>query len=363
MISLDVQRSIAVQAISRGRRVVAGFGLAFLAGLGLPALPASHAEVAAQDVHLLVIAGLGGDPQYRDQFTEWGTTLVEAALEAGVPETNVVFLAESPEAAPGVVDGRSTRREVESAFAAIGERAGIEDEVLVVLMGHGSGTGGNSRVSLPGGSAGGGSLTASDYATLLSRLTPRRVAFVNLASSSGDFVPILAGSGRVVVTATRSASQRNAPLFGGHFVEAFSGSGADLDRDSRVSLLEAFEYARQQTERYYREAELIATEHALIEDRIGGTGVVLPMDSNEVGAVASRFFLRPSAPASTVTDPAALARLRELYAEQERLEDALADLTSRRGTMEPAAYQAELQPLLVETARVGQEIRQLEGTP
>jgi hypothetical protein len=275
----------------------------------------------------------------------------------------VVFLAESPEAAPGVIDGRSTRIEVERAFAEIARRADLDDHVLIVLMGHGSGSGANSRVSLAGGSAGGGSLNAQDYANLLVTLAPRRVAFVNLASSSGDFVPILAGSGRVVVTATRSASQRNAPLFGGHFVAAFAGAGADLDRDSRVSLLEAFEYARQQTERHYREAELIATEHALIEDRIGGSGLILPMDSDEVGALASRFFLRASAPPSTVSDPAAVARLRELYAEQERLENALADLTRQSGTMAPAAYQAALQPLLVEIARVGQEIRRIEGAP
>jgi hypothetical protein len=265
--------------------------------------------------------------------------------------------------APQIIDGRSTRIEVERAFAAIAGRAAIDDQIMVVLIGHGGGTGAASRVSLSGGSAGGGSLTAADYAELLATLTPRRVAFVNLASSSGDFVPILATSGRVILTATRSAAQRNAPLFGGHFVEAFAGTGADLDRDSRISILEAFEYARQETERHYREAGLIATEHALIEDRAGGSGVILPMDTGEVGAVASRFFLQRGTPATTVTDPATVARLRELYAEQDRLENSLADLTRQSGSMESQAYQAALQPILIDIARVGQEIRRLEGEP
>jgi hypothetical protein len=275
----------------------------------------------------------------------------------------LVFLAENPDAAPQVIDGRSTRIEVERAFASIAGRAADDDQIMIVLIGHGGGTGAGSRVSLSGGSAGGGSLTAADYAGLLATLSPRRVAFVVLASSSGDFVPVLAASGRTSVTATRSAAQRNAPLFGGHFVEAFAGTGADLDRDSRISILEAFEYARQQTVRHYREAGLIATEHSLIEDRASGTGVVLPMDTEEVGGVASRFYLQRAAPATTVTDPAMVARLRELYAEQDRLENSLAELTRQSGTMDSQSYQGALQPLLIDIARVGQEIRRLEGQP
>jgi hypothetical protein len=351
-----------VAKLSRSeRRTLLRAALVVAAGFSAPLLPINFGKVSAQNLHLVVIVGLGGDAEYRSQFTEWGTTLVEAAIVAGVPAANVVFLAENPESAPQVIDGPSTRIEVERVIGEIARRAAIEDEVLVVLIGHGGGSGGNSRVSLPGGSAGGGSLTASDYASLLATLTPRRVAFVNLASSSGDFVPILASSGRVIVTATRSASQRNAPLFGGHFVTAFSGTGADLDRDSRVSILEAFEYARQETERHYREEGLIATEHALIEDRIEGSGVNLPMDAADVGALASRFFLKRAAPATS--NPATAARLRELYAEQDRLEDSLADLTLRSGAMPAADYQAALEPILVELARIGQEIRRLEGAP
>src|SRR5690606_11726488 len=121
--------------------------------------------------------------------------------------------------------------------------------------------------------------------------------------------------------------------------------------------------ARQETARYYSDAGLIAPEHALIEDRAGGSGVLLPAETPEVGAVASRFFLDSAVPTSTTADPATAARLRELYTEQERLENEVADLTRLSGTMEAAAYQAALQTLLVELARVGQEIRRLEGAP
>jgi hypothetical protein len=185
------------------------------------------------------------------------------------------------------------------------------------------------------------------------------VAFANLASASGDFAFGLAGEGRVVVTATRSPQQRNATVFGEHFVRAFIGDGADLDRDGRVSLLEAFEFGRLETERHYRDRGLISSEQALLEDRTEGTGVALPAEDEEVGILAARFFLESVVP-STVAGDANAERLRELYLQQEALEVVIAALGQRRSTMEPEAYQAALQPLLLELARVGQEIRSLE---
>jgi hypothetical protein len=212
-------------------------------------------------------------------------------------------------------------------------------------------------VSLPGRS-----LTLADYRGFLELLEPRPVAFVNAASASGDFASALAGEGRVVVTATRSAQQRNATIFGGHFVRAFVGDEADLDRDGRVSILEAFEFARQETERHYRDLGLISPEQALLEDRAQGGGVPLPMEDDAVGILAGRFFLESVVPAS-VAGGANAERLRELYLRQEALEVEVATLGQRRELLGPSEYQAALEPVLVELATVGQEIRRLEERP
>ena len=58
------------------------------------------------------------------------------------------------------------------------------DEVFIVLIGHGSFDGRRRAFNLPGPD-----LTAADYATLLDKLSAQRVAFVNTASSSGAFLP------------------------------------------------------------------------------------------------------------------------------------------------------------------------------
>lgn len=329
-----------------------------LAALLLALLPLAPGAAAlrAQETHVLVVSGLGGEPQYQEEFVDWGLKMLDAALAAGVPEKNLVFLAEDPSAAPGRIRARSTREEVERAVDEIAASAAPDDRVLILLIGHGSGSGEDSRVSIPGPS-----LRASEYEGLIERLAPRTVAVVNVASASGDFVPVLAGDNHIVVTATRSSRQRNAAIFGGYFVEAFEDENGDTDRDGRVSILEAFEYARQQTERYYSDRGLIKSETALIEDRPDGEGSETPLTEMGVGLLASRFFLESTVPTELGADPETAARLRELYETQDRLEGEVARLRQQQDSLDPDAYRTTLDSLLVDLAQTGSEIRELEG--
>ena len=314
-------------------------------------------DLKAQDTHLLIVSGLGGDAQYSEQFVDWGLQMMDAAVAAGIDADRIRFLAEDPEAAPGKIRARSTREEIERAIDELSSAATPEDRVLVLLIGHGGGSGPDSRVSIPGPS-----LRASEYALLLDRLAPRMTALVNVASGSGDFVPTLASEGRIVVTATRSARQRNAAIFGGYFVDAFEEGAADVDRDARVSLLEAFEYARAETERYYDDRGLLSSETALLEDRSNGSGSEEPLGEEGVGTLAARFFLESLVPNVIAGDDEVSQNLRALYSEQARLEEAIARLGQRQEAMGPEEYRSALEGLLVELAQVGSEIRDLEAT-
>lgn len=331
-----------IPSAPRGWRRLAAVGLVGL----YVAQPLAAQPLAAQETHVVIVAGLGGEERFRQTFVEWGRTLADAALAAGVAPERIRFLAEDPAMDPARIHGRSTAPEVEAALEEVARRASAQDRVLLVLLGHGSGAGEESRVSLPGPS-----LRAADYARLLDALPTRRVAVVNTASASGDFIPVLAAEGRIVITATRSASQRNATVFGGHFVDAFVEDRADLDRDGRVSLLEAFEYASQETERHFSDRGLLASENALLAE---GTETL-----------ARTFVLEPASGPVVVDDPETAARLEALYGQRDELEGRLEELAARRDAMDPEEYQAALQPLLVELARVGQEIRALEpgGAP
>ncbi len=239
--------------MSRARAVLAGVVMSF----------GCADAVAAQQTHVLIITGLGGEPQYSETFHAAGSALYQAAKSKwGVAAGSVIYLAEDPARDPAIA-AKSTREEVAKAFAQLAARAAPGDVVLVFLLGHGSGEGVDSRVNLPGPDP-----TAADYKMWLSVFARQNVVFVNASSASGDFVQQLAAPGRVVVTATKSALERNESVFATYFARGLTTGEADADKDGRVSVLEAFDYARKEVARQYEGANKLQTEHAVLSDSI-----------------------------------------------------------------------------------------------
>jgi hypothetical protein len=146
-------------------------------------------------------------------------------------------------------------------------------------------------------------------------------------------------------------------------VEAFEEGAADIDRDGRVSLLEAFEYARTETDRFYDDRGLLSSETALLEDRSSGSGSEEPVGETGVGNLAARFFLESAVPTVIAGDDETADRLRTLYADQARLEEEIARLGQRQGEMAQDEYRSVLENLLLELAQTGSEIRELEAAP
>ncbi|MYD69609.1 MAG: hypothetical protein F4W89_02525 [Acidobacteria bacterium] len=316
------------------------------------------APAHAQQTHLLLVVGLGGDPMYTEQFHGWATSLIDSAMENyGVPADNITYLGEKVDIDPERIDERSTRENLDAAVAAIAERAGPTDHVAIVLFGHGTFTDG-PKFNLPGRDP-----SAEDFAPMLDRLGRRRVTFVNTASASGPFVETLSGEGRVVMTATRNGRERNATRFGGYFVEAFGEGGdeADQDRDSRVSMLEAFTYARLKVLAEYETEGILRTEHALLDDNGDGEGTEEPDPLEGDGMLARTAFLTAGEVLAAERMPFADdPELAPLYAERTELEQRIDELRVLRSGADQAAYEAELERLLVELALKSRQIRQLE---
>ena len=139
-----------------------------------------------------------------------------------------------------LTDAAATRDAVTKALEALAAKAGEEDTVVLVLIGHGTFDGKVAKFNLPGPD-----MTPADFAPLLAKLQSKRVVFVNTASASGPFVEALSGPGRIIVSATRTGDEKFATLFGGQFVDAFSTEGGGRRRDGKVSILEAFDYAKR----------------------------------------------------------------------------------------------------------------------
>src|SRR5687768_8149911 len=172
------------------------------------------APAASENAHLAVIVGLAGEPEHAELFRKWAGTLVETASgRFGIAQERIVYLSADAEAKGAT--GKSTRQEIQLAFERLAKQATADDIVMIVLIGHGSFSGGVAKFNLVGPD-----MTAVDFAPLLKRLAAKQVVFVNTASASGPFLEALAGSGRTIVTATRSGAEQYSTLFGGFFIDA-----------------------------------------------------------------------------------------------------------------------------------------------
>jgi hypothetical protein len=301
------------------------------------ALGCAAPSLGAQQTHVLIVSGLAGEPRFARVFLETATAIYDAArTHWKVADSSLIWLAEEPGLDPARMDGRATREGVETAFLQLSRRVAPGDQLLVVLVGHGGGEREASRVNLPGPDP-----TAADFASWIAGFSRQSVIFVNAASASGDFVDVLRGAGRVVVTATRSAYERNESRFASFFARGLSTQEADANKDGRITVREAFEYADREVVRSYETAGTMRTEHAVLSDTI----------------LAGRLAFGP--PPAGSDDP----RVRALIAERQALEAQLATLRGRKEQMPEAEYEQELERILVLIAEKSAEIRAAGGRP
>ena len=318
------------------------------------ALLALAAPAAAQTVHLAVIVGLAGEPEHAEFFQRWASTLVDGAtLRLGVPRDHIIYLAELPEKDPKRATGKSTKEEIERAFATLAKNSKADDVVFVLLIGHGTFDGKVAKFNLPGPD-----MTPANFEPLLKSLPSKHIVFVDTTSSSGPFLEALSGPGRTIVTATRTGAERYATLFGGYFVDALMSDGADADKNHRVTVLEAFNAAKLGVARAYEQQGIMLTEHPLLDDSGDKKGTPDPNADGKNGRVASVLALgTEQASEAMPADP----KMRALYEERRDLERRVEGLKLMKTGMEPARYASELEKLLTELALKSKEIKDLEG--
>ena len=316
----------------------------------------SFEQASAQEqTHALIVVGLGGNADYRDRFHNQAVALREAfTSKHGMLSEHVTYLGERPESAPEIVTDKSTRDNVLSYLSTIAQQMGSSDRLLVILIGHGTSDQAEARFNITGPD-----LAPSDLQMALTGFPTQTLALVHTGSASGGFLEPLSGPNRIIITATRTQRERNATEFAQFFVEAITGESADLDKDERVSLLEAYQYAREEVIRFYEDENEILTEHAVLDDNGDGTGSEEVGLNEPDGSLAAGFQLGGiSVTEEEINQDPELARL---YEERRQIQARITELRVLRDAMQEEAYMAAMEELLVELALKNREIRAKEG--
>jgi hypothetical protein len=302
----------------------------------------SYGEAAER--YALIVTGASGGEAYEQKYATWRTSLSSLLRDTFGYKPDTLFVLAETEG-----DGvqKSNRENVQRVLTEMRRRMTKDDQLMILLIGHGTTLDGEeAKFNLVGPD-----LSATEWGDLIKPLRGR-VVFVNTSSASFPFLRKLAARGRVVLTATDSSAQQFETVFPEFFVEAFAESAADVDKNGRVSMWEAFNYASAGVKQFYDQKGQLPTERPLLDDTGAGVGREADTPGND-GAIARITYLQPDAVLALPADTA----LAGLVQRQAELQAELEALKARKESTPADQYEGELEKLLVELARVSIQIR------
>ncbi|MBT5032512.1 MAG: hypothetical protein HOM55_09495 [Proteobacteria bacterium] len=284
---------------------------------------------ASAETHTLLVQGLGGEAWYQRQFDEQADTIGEA-LKSVVGEPQLTILRGSD----------ANRQVVMDWFDGIAVNADDDDSALVVLIGHGTFDDVEYKFNIPGPD-----LSFSDLQQGFSQINVPAKVLINTSSSSGALLDALKEEPITLLTATKNGRERNATRFGRFFARAFVETAADLDKNQKISLQEAFDYAERATNDFYESEGLLATEHAFLQQ---------PGE----GQIAGRMTL---ANLGSQDDSMQSPELIALFEQRDQLDLRIESLRLRRIGMGEQDYEYVFQILMLDLIMVQDEIDLLDG--
>ncbi len=299
------------------------------------ALLACTAALPAKTFYLTV-AGLGGEPEYETRFIGWAKDLENTEKSGGIDGKVITLYGPA-----------ATKDNVKAALRQINDQATRNDALVFVLIGHGTFDGTDYKFNLPGPD-----ISSFEISNLLDTF-PGKELVVNTTSASGGSLNQMEKPNRVIITATKSGTERNATVFARYWVEALRDPAADTDKNEVITALEAYRYAQQKTSQFYDSQKRIATEHPMMNDVGKGEGVRDPNPQNGEGRLAATFGLvRIGSAQKAAQDPAKQALLKR----KQELEEQIDKLKYQKAAMDTTEYRRQLTALLTDLARVQADI-------
>lgn len=298
-----------------------------------------------QNKFAIIIKGASGEASYAKQFDDWTRQLENIlSVRFGFPEKQLLLLTETPKSAAELP---ATAQQVRLTFGSLKSSLASQNILFVFFIGHGSFDGKEAKFNLVGPD-----LSSTEYSNLLASLPTKRIVIFNLSSASGEFIKSISAKGRVVVTATRNGQEQNATHYPEFLLKALDAEDVDTDQDGHVSILEAFNYANRLTAEFFTRAGRLASEHALIDDNGDGVGRE-KADASE-GLLARATYLD----SLNVEEAAANAATAKMLRERTRLEGEIEELISKKSSLPEADYEATLEKLFIELAKINRSIKQ-----
>lgn len=316
--------------------------LLFLVFVCLPLQAATH----------VIVAGAGGNETYRKTFNGWAQRLERVLIEKLGADPDKIFLLQQDPLEKSERRGSVSLAAIEATLQLALTGHDADEPFILYMMGHGSYLRGSTRFHLPGPD-----LTMTHLAELLTDVQASPLVVINTTAAAAGAINVLSGPDRVIVSATKSVQEQNATEFMEYFLQGLEQSLSDRNRDGRISIWEAARQATNLTQSHYIAQDLIATEHAILDDNGDGLGTRLTAnpatktqaDETLDGSLATAVFLKdfqfpPAVPQAWIDRYFALI-------------DQVEALKARKTQMDQQTYKQQLENTLLEVARAHRRIR------
>lgn len=312
------------------------------------------------DRYAVILGGIGGQEEFTKKYFSQTRRMYNILIDTlEYKRANIFYLFEDPSYDSLKIQYQATAVNVRKVLNQLAKRVTPKDQLFIFMVGHGTYDGNWSKFNLVGPD-----LRDIDFARLLAQLPTKKIIVVNTTSASGPFVKKLSGEERVIITATKSGSEYFETKFADFFLEAFASGEADFNKDKRISLFEAFKFAKSRQDTWYEENKKLRAEHPLLDDNGDGQGTY-DLENGTDGSWASRVYL---APIDTQLESklmklksGALSPADSLRMEKLQLEQAIEDLKAKKGQMTSDQYFNELETLLVRLAKISKRLKKLES--
>jgi len=296
--------------------------------------------------YAVILTGPSVGEETISTFRQWSFSLHDILIrDYGYSSDAITLLIErGEEAFPDNprVDGACDIAGIQAQFAELQSKVQPGDQLTIFLIGHGSGRDEESKFNIVGPD-----ITGEQFASILDNFESQDLVIVNTTSASYGFSTSLSGEGRVVISSTRSPAERYDPIFSRYFIEALENKNGDRDKNNRVSMLEAFTYARQSVDQWYEDQGRLASEHAGLDDNGDVLFSLDPTPTELDGRLAEIAYLDVLVSENEDLSPEALA----LKARVQQLERNVFILRGRKADFLEDDYWQQMESLLIDLAR------------
>jgi len=158
-----------------------------------------------------------------------------------------------------------------------------------------------------------------------------------------------------VISATKSGTEKNLTHYGRFFIDALADNNADVDKNGRVSIFEAFDFAARKVEQYYTKEGSLQSEHPVLSDNGDPQALTLADAGAHISLLSRSVYLDRGSPLYAQAD--ANPETQALVKEAQSLEKQIELLKSAKDEMTAEEYDKRLEDLLLKLAQVQARLR------